>query len=193
MKLPLNPRSLQPLLAIDLAALGSLAAITALVYVVAIRPVQERRLSVEQDRAKLEESERNLQTLRDERAQLNSTLATMNRARAQQRLTLEPLSNANRRLAAFAELAELAAVKLNTLKPDQPVPGPRASTLPIRLSGESTWHAALAFLTSVHDRYPDTAIVSIRLTSNPKDRAEPGPFSCDLNWYAAQESPKTTP
>jgi hypothetical protein len=191
-KLPFNP-SARSLFAIDLTALGSLAAITALVYVVAVRPVQERRLSVEQDRAKLEETQRNLQSLRDERAQLNSTLATMNRSRSQQRLTLEPLANANRRLATLAELAELASVKLNTLKPEQPLPGPRASTLPIRLSGEATWHSALAFLTSIHDRYPDTAIVSIRLTSNPKDRTEPGPFSCDLNWYAAQESPRTSP
>jgi hypothetical protein len=115
---------------------------------------------------------------------------------------LQPATYINKRMGDMAALAEPCAVSIAQLSPGVPAPAPtsadsatpgalvepKATIVPIKLSGTGAYPDISRFLHALHDTFRDTAISSLHITGQPdpgRSEKQAASFTVDFAWYAA--------
>ncbi len=204
--------SLPPTLRVD--ALGSLAAI-ALTAGAAALAIGPRILFPAPSRAQ-QQTELNARLKRsldiDRQTDLAQRTLTDLKSQETTAVTLKPASTMNQRLGDIATLAEPLGISITKLipgpasaAPPPPAPAPSAGSpaapplttiVAIKLTGTGTYPAISGFLHALHDEFRDTALSSLKLSTNLEPHQSENlsaTFSIDLAWYAAPDASDGAP
>lgn len=159
-------------------------------WALVVAPVQGRREALAAQERELGELNQKAKELDEMRAAQSQRLTEIERALSGLRVRLQDAGALNQRLAELTNLADQIGadprrgLKVEQITPGTPTVGPRFTTVPIRLSGVSTYAAASAFLERLQERFPDTGVTGLTLKVRGEDTAE-AEFGMDLVWYAA--------
>ncbi len=104
---------------------------------------------------------------------------------ADDRLSLQGIGHLNRRLALIVDSAVASDIVLNETRSGTITAGQMYQTVPISLTGTGSYPGFAAYLRRLHERLPDTCVVSFELSGRPGREDTPGRFRYDLLWYAA--------
>jgi Tfp pilus assembly protein PilO len=128
--------------------------------------VQQLSADVRRTRAQAEQAERNVR---------------------ESHLNLSPHSALNARVAAVTELATSCGLQVDAIEPGAKTPGPRLTTVPVRLTTRGTAAQAMRFLAALRQRMPDTPVVAVEMTATPSagSAAPTGPCTFDLLWFTS--------
>ncbi len=197
----MNAKSMTSLLptpqtiAIDAAALGAIALVSAAVYFMSVRPyndaIEERR----QVELAVADAETALARVIADADRTRVSLRTALDELSRQRITLDPITQANTRVAAIANLASDRGVALSRIQPKDIKTGARFIALPIRLEGHGQWAGITGFIDAMHERFPDIAVIGLELGVQRPENNEPErtTIACDLVWYAGPASAAAKP
>ena len=128
-------------------------------------------------------------------------------------VTLKPASTMNQRLGDIATLAEPLGISITKLIPGPALaappapaaapsagapatPPPLTTIVSIKLAGTGTYPAISGFLHALHDEFRDTALSSLKLSTNLEPHQSENlsaTFSIDLAWYAAPDASDGAP
>jgi Tfp pilus assembly protein PilO len=168
---------------IDLAGLGVCALVTLAVYLVLVRPYQDKQVEYQELSAAL--AERSLSVGRA-RSSLSETRKGLERTEVELSelpLTLEPAAGVNQKLARLADVASRSGLEVYQLQPDSIRSGSRYSLIPITLSGLGDYRRVTSFLSSLHDGFADVGVVGFDLSTDNPSVAGKARFDLDLVWY----------
>lgn len=168
-------------------ALGALALITGLGYVVGVRPLLIARVEAWELDHSLNEKRSVLDELRAELATTKSDLAAVRSTLNAGDINLVGSSLLNSQLAKLGIIAESAGVAVSEAAPGAPEEGPLLVRIPIRISGKSHYPDFAAFLRALDKDLKDTVVVGFNLGGRADTPSEPATFSVDLLWYALRE------
>lgn len=192
MTLPTAPKSpaISKLMQINIAGTATIIALTVATYFIGIDPVLVI-LSNEKDAAA---------SLADKQAEAKKLEAELSLARQQQTKNLaeiaasptklQPASRINARMVQLTDVASTRGLKLDQLSPGAADSSGRFTTVPIHLSGTTSFAALVGFLSDLNEQFPHTAITGFRIAGTPSTGKEgaaaiPPVFSVDCVWYAA--------
>jgi hypothetical protein len=176
------------LLHIDIAGGTFCLAVTAVAYFAVIAPSASRRQEQVQQQAEIADLRAKLDQTGKFQRQLGAQLAARQGDLDKSAIQLEPASSVNQRVSSLTTLASGVGIILDAVEPGTQNDSSDFSRVPIKLSGKGTYASSARFLAQLKERFPDTAVGSMRLTANP---AEPGSVPAvwfDLVWYAAPEA-----
>lgn len=170
---------------IDAGGLAACLVVTALVFVVGVRPMLKQGAELQQTQAQLaaqrsraEESSRSLALLREQAAAIEQAVN-------QNPLRLQPLDQLNARLSLITATAADHGVEVERLEPGAPSRQAHFVTVPIRVGGRGGYVELTRFLHALHTAAPDTAIASVDLRGQPRTAGGPAMFDLELVWHAA--------
>lgn len=170
------------------AALGALALITGLGYLMGVRPLLAARVEAwELDRT-VGETQTTVNDLRSEFMATKGELAAARQTLDSNNLSLVGSSLLNSQLAKLGIAAEEAGVVLTETAPGQPEQGSLLIRTPIKLSGRGHYPDLARFLRELNSALKDTVVVGFSLSGRADAPTEPATFSVDLLWYALRES-----
>ena len=168
---------------IDLAGFGACVLMTLAVYLVLVRPSQDRQIEYQSLRASL--TERSLAVIRAG-ALLAETRKGLERTEAELRelpLALKSASGVNQRLAHLADLASRSGLEVYQMQPAPIRSGSRYDMIPIKLSGLGDYRRVTMFLRDLHEGSADIGVVGFDLVAdNPGGRGG-ARFDLGLVWY----------
>lgn len=185
-----QPNLTTQLLKIDAAGLSVCLGVTALAYFLAIAPSADRREEQIRQQAEIAELRAKLDQTSKFQRQLSSQLLTRQNELQRTAIQLEPASTVNQRLSSLTQLASGVGITLDAVEPGTQNDSSDFARVPIRLSGKGSYAASARFLSQLKERFPDTAVGSMRLTSDPTDTNVAPSVWFDLVWYAAPEGNK---
>jgi len=174
-------------LTIDVAGAGVCLAATVAFYFIGLSPLLAARQNAENYEAKLAAERAAAADLSRELANDHGLLREVQRELADSPLQLAPASDVNARIARVADLARACGLKLDVVLPGLPVKAKRFETVPIHLSGTGNYRTCVAMLHRLRQKFPDTTVTSLNLTSDPGDPKAVARFSIDLLWHASPE------
>jgi Tfp pilus assembly protein PilO len=164
---------------------GCCLALTVAGYLLVARPVIRTQLDQASLRAELLGQQQKLVELdRAERA-LENKRHRIEQDLAHDQLRLQGVGHLNRRLALIVDSAVASDIVLNETRSGTITAGQMYQTVPISLTGTGSYPGFAAYLRRLHERLPDTCVVSFELAGNPGREDTPGRFRYDLLWYAA--------
>jgi len=182
-------------IAIDAAAFSVLALITGAVYFASVRPYKDAIEETRQVELAVADAEAALARATTDADRTRSSLRAAHDQLSRQRITLDPITQANTRLAAVAALASDRDVTLSRIQPGDIKTGARFIALPIRLEGRGQWTGITGFIEAMHERFPDIAVIGLELGAQGPENNEPErtTLSCDLVWYAGPANASVKP
>jgi len=164
---------------------GCCLALTVAGYLLVARPVIQTQLEQASLRAellghqeKLAELDRAERILENKRYRIEQDLA-------HDQLNLQGIGYLNRRLALIVDSAVASDIVLNETRSGTITDGQMYQTVPISLTGTGSYPGFAAYLRRLHERLPDTCVVSFELSGSPGREDLPSRFRYDLLWYAA--------
>lgn len=146
--------------------------------------LQDRQLEIQ--RAKNDQGERSLQTLREHLALVQAEIADSPQK-------LEPLHALNDRLARITALAAVRGLDIADIRPGAATTSLHYKTVPILLTGSGSYVNCVRYLHQLHEQFTDTTVTSLRMTGTPEDRDTAPSFQFELRWYAAAGQRVSTP
>jgi len=175
-----RPRYVDAIGAAVLIALGAVA------YCAGFRPVVLRQAKLLAQRGTLEAWRRDVEGLARTTAALQDRSAVLRRVLEENPIRLEPIHQANRRIARIANLAGGEGLKINEIKPGGPAEKERFFTVPIHLEVSGSYPACVRLVRRLRVDFPDTAVVRLELVGAPARPTEPARMRLDLLWHAAK-------
>ena len=164
---------------------GCCLALTVAGYLLVARPVIQMQIEQASLRAellghqqKLAELDRAERVLKQKRHRIEQELA-------HDRLSLQGVGHLNRRLALIVDSAVASDIVLDETRSGTITAGQMYQTVPISLTGTGNYPGFAAYLRRLHERLPDTCVVSFSLSGSPGSEDAPSRFRYDLLWYAA--------
>ncbi len=175
---------------VDGAALAAIALVSAAVYFVSVRPYNDAVEEARAMEAAVADAEAALSKLTDDTDRVRKSLQAAQEQVSRLRVTLDPISKANARLAAVADLAAAQGVALARIQPFEVQSGARFAAMPIKLEGRGQWSGVTGFIAAMHERFPDVAVVGLKLGAQEtaSGRGAMTSLECDLVWYAGPAS-----
>jgi Tfp pilus assembly protein PilO len=170
---------------IDAAGIGAILAMVGLLYFAALRPMMDHRDAVAVQRQLLDAQD---QKAADAAASLKTArqrLSDVQRQIADNPQKLEPLRALNNRLAKITTAAAGQGLDLTDIRPGSASVAQHYTTVPITLTGAGSFRNCVRYLHTLHERFGDIAVVSVKITGTPSDTSKPATFQLDLRWYAA--------
>ena len=169
---------------VDLAAVGVLLVLAAIAYVVGVRPVVLRHegFDLRADELKVKQGED--RDMSRKVADVASQITRINQELSDSTIELKPASRINSHLDRIARLAGQCGLKLDRLRPDKSLPGPRYQTVPIYLAGSGNFPACVKLMRELQRLFPDTSVASFEVKGDPTKPDEPSSLRVDLLWYA---------
>ena len=164
---------------------GCCLALTVAGYLLVARPVIQTQLEQASLSAELLGHQQKLAELDQDERILENQRYRIEQELAQDRLSLQGVKHLNRRLALIVDSAVASDIVLNETRSGTITDGQMYQTVPISLTGTGTYPGFAAYLRRLHERLPDTCVVSFELSGNPGREDTPGRFRYDLLWYAA--------
>ena len=174
-------------LTIDVAGAGVCLAASAAFYFFGLGPMLSQRKDAENHEAKVAAQRATAADLSRNLASDYGLLRDTQRELAESPLQLAPASNVNARIAMVADLAKACGLKLDIVLPGLPAKGKRFETVPIHLTGTGNYRTCVTMLHRLRQKFPDTTVTSLNLSSDPADPKAVARFSIDLLWHAAPE------
>lgn len=175
------------LIHIDFAGVAFCLAVTAVAYFAAIAPSATRREEQVQQQADIADLRAKLDQTSKFQKQLSAQLAARQGDLVKSAIQLDPSSSVNQRVSSLTTLASGVGITLDAVEPGTQNDSSDFSRVPIKLSGKGTYAASARFLAQLKERFPDTAVGSMRLTANPAEPSSVPTVWFDLVWYAAPE------
>lgn len=167
------------------------AAALGLWYVGLVAPLIGSSTEARRARARLVELETERAAALRERNELVASLREREAELAASSRRLLPLSSLNVRIAEVAALAEEHAVSISGLGPGSPTDSPLAARVPIGIDGSCTSADAVRFMSVLHERFPDIAIVGFVVAGPSEGRADSS-VHVDLLWFAERSAAPAT-
>jgi Tfp pilus assembly protein PilO len=175
---------------IDAAAMAYCLMISAVAYFAVIAPSTNRREEQARQQSEIAELRAQLDQTAKFQKQLSAQLITRQAELERTAVQLEPASSVNHRLSSLTQIASGVGIALDAIEPGTQNNASDFSRVPIRLSGKGSYAASARFLSQLKQRFPDTAVGSMRLTSDPAAPDVSPSVWFDLVWYAAPEGSK---
>ncbi len=175
------------LLRIDIAGAAICLSVTAIAYFTAIAPSATRREQQISQQTEIADLRAKLDQTSKFQRQLSAQLTARQGDLQKTAIQLAPASSVNQRVSSLTTLAAGVAITLDSVEPGTQYDASDFSKVPIKLSGKGSYAASAKFLSQLKERFPDTAVGSMRLASNPAEPASVPTVWFDLVWYAAPE------
>jgi len=170
---------------LDIVGVAGAVVLTLLVYFGGLQPLRQdyveqaerqQALTVQQDQAlRLEAAQRAVQH------RLNGVRAAL----AENVLPLKPVSSMNVHVASISALAVESGLQIDDVQTGTAAENAHCESVPICLAGGGSYRGCTAFLSRLHERFPDTSVSALELVANRADPAGAGKFRITLAWYAA--------
>ncbi|MBU6413477.1 MAG: type 4a pilus biogenesis protein PilO [Planctomycetes bacterium] len=170
---------------VDIAGGLFCVAVTGVAYFTAIAPNATRREEQVRQQAEILELRTQLDQTTKFQRQLTAQLAARHSDLEKTAIQLEPATSVNQRVSSLTTLAAQVGIVLDAVEPGSQNDASDFSRVPIKLSGKGTYAASATFLSQLKERFPDTAVSSMRLNSNPAAPSSVPTVWFDLVWYAA--------
>ena len=164
---------------------GCCLALTVAGHLLVARPVIRTQLEQASLRAELLDQQQKLAELDRTERVLQNTRHRIEQELAHDRLSLQGTGHLNRRLALIVDSAVASDIILNETRTGTITAGQIYQTVPISLTGTGSYPGFAAYLRRLHERLPDTCVVSFELSGNSGRQESPSRFRFDLLWYAA--------
>ena len=164
---------------------GCCLALTVAGYLVVARPVIRTQLEQASLRTELLGHQQRLVELDQAERMLEVKRYRVEQELAHDRLSLQGIGHLNRRLALIVDSAAASDIVLNETRSGTITDGQMYQTVPISLTGTGSYPGFAAYLRRLHERLPDTCVVSFELSGTPGREDTPSRFRYDLLWYAA--------
>ena len=170
---------------IDAMGAGLCLAATVAFYFFGLGPMLNARHDADTYQSKVAAERASAADLSQALARDHKMLRGAQRELAESPLQLAPASDVNARIARVADLAKSCGLKLDVVLPGLPAKGKRFETVPIHLAGTGNYRTCVAMLHKLRQKFPDTTVTSLDLSSDPADPKSLARFSIDLLWHAA--------
>ncbi len=168
---------------VDGGGVGVLAVLVLAWWGVGVQPLMEARAararSIDELAAKREE----LRGLEEEARKGETKTANAKQELERSSFRLGKPGEINTRIDLITQLALSAGLRVDAIKPSEPSPGTRYTSVPIKLSGVGTYQTSVGFLRALRDRYPDVGLMSFDLRSKPEQTATKAAYTFDLVWF----------
>ena len=170
---------------IDVGGLGVCAALTLVMYVLAVEPLLAHRADMVDRQRELDVKNREASKLFLSLTSLKRELAIVQQTLADSPLRLQPTSAVNQRLALITSMAGEHELTLDEIKPGRPASGTHYDTVPIVLSGTGTYRTCAAFMHRLHQTFADVGVSAFTVSGQPANPEAPATFRLSLAWFAA--------
>jgi len=182
----MNIRNLKPLY-VDLGALGVFALLAVIAYAVGIHPVIERHRGLGLRESELKDYQATAGELSGKVAQVAAEITRIKQELSDNAIKLKSADEINSHLARLAAVTGKCGLKLDQLRPDKYLSGPRYQTVPIYLAGSGSFPECVKLLHKLQREFPDTSVASFEVSGDPSKPEEPTRLRVDLLWYAMSE------
>jgi Tfp pilus assembly protein PilO len=170
---------------VDVAGAAVVLALGACACAMVMLPARRQREQLAQiaaEQAAKEEQRRDLEaSVRRAADDLNQ----IKRLASRGNLQLEPDTKLNQRIAVLNDFAAKAGLAVDGIEPGTKRPGPLYHVTPIRLTGKGRYSQVTAFVSSLHQRMPDTPVTSMELSAVPSTSVPVVTFTIELHWHTA--------
>ena len=165
---------------------GVCVLLSLLLYVMAISPMMAHHQAQKVMQAELEAERDKARQIAQVTQRMQAELVSTERAVADYALKLEPVTALNRRVSQLTALATQIGLQINEIRPRQAQPGTFYQTVPIRVAGEGSYLASIAFIHALHATLPDISVASLKLYGRvvPGQQETVSTFEFELIWYA---------
>ena len=187
----LSPRRLR-LLKLDAIGAAACAAVSVLVYLLAVGPLLDDHQSHLAQQSELADRRQKLEDQNGALRSLQLQLATVHNDSVRGPLRLSNPDQMNARLAQVMSLATALSLEVNDIQPGEAVTGNRCDRVPVRLAGRGSYPTCTAFLHGLHDRFADMGVASFELSADAAD-PQKAEFRFDLEWFTAPSRPAPPP
>lgn len=177
---------------IDAVGLAIVAGLSLLAYVGQIRPLLRARQDVTAHRADLEAQRRKLSEERAALQSLKSQLAADQAELARHNLELRPASQLNQQIGRLTDLAIEDGIQIDTVEPGKASSTLRYGTISVHVAGFGSYRNCAQYIRHVSERFRDSTVSKIQLTTQASAQPNSAGFSLDLTWYTAPEAVSTT-
>ena len=173
---------------IDAAGLVACLVISITSYALGVAPLVQRSADIQdalQERQRQEQEKADLARSHNQLKQrLQDTQKELNEAAFQ----LQPISRLNEYLVKLTNLATQSGLSLHEIKSGKPITLKHYRSIPLRLSGTSTYQNSVSFLYRLNKEFPDIRVSALNLrvlTNSGKPQVK---VSMDLIWHTALAS-----
>jgi Tfp pilus assembly protein PilO len=170
---------------IDLAGAAACAALVAAMIFGALLPLLRHRNDAQTARQELLKEHRRVETAKAAVTAIQAQIAGAQTALRGHPVRLEDVRSINRRLARINALAAGRGLDVQGVEPGAVVRGMRYQTIDVKLTGGGGYEGCARFLRDLHDAFPDTAVIALKLYGSPQEVDAPLSFDLQLRWYAA--------
>jgi len=174
---------------IDASGLALVAALTAVAYLLEIRPVLSARQAAGAGVAELAEKRRRAAELEGALRSQEEPLSEAQRLLAALDVRLEDAGRLNERVAKLTEMAGQSGLQVDGIEPGKVVgiSGARYRTVSIRLTGRGVYRNCARFLRDISEKVRDSSVTQISLSGQNGVAEANATFAFDLLWYTAPE------
>ena len=156
-------RNLKPL-HIDLGALGLLAVMSLVAYLLGVGPVIDRHRGFDLRKAELSARQSTARELSARVAQVASKITDLKQELSENAFKLQSADQINTQLARLATLTGACGLKLDQLRPDKSLNGSRYQTVPIYLVGRGSFPQCVKLLNRLQREFPDMSVASFEVS-----------------------------
>ena len=173
---------------IDIGGALAVAAVSALGYWIALRPVLMQRETQHAQATKLQ----SLRTAVEDGAKMKEkaevTLAKLQRELAGCEVQLQAASTLNARLAELGELAARSGLVVQSMRGDDAKVSGQRVQVPIKMVARGSYPAIGAFFRTLATTYRDTAVERFSASADRSDKqGGDGAFWVDITWFAVSD------
>ncbi|MHC5002486.1 MAG: hypothetical protein ACYTJ0_05125 [Planctomycetota bacterium] len=169
----------------NLMGAAACAAMAFAAYLFVVQPVAEQQTSLQNIRAQWDAQRRRSNELGHERRMLIQELQAAQDKLELGDVKLHSIDRLNTRVADLTGLAADCSLVLHKTSSGLTISGGLYDMVSIHLAGSGDFGSAARFLHGLRDRMPDTGVVGLRLSGNPRDTNMPVSYEFDLVWYTA--------
>jgi Tfp pilus assembly protein PilO len=170
---------------IDIAGIVVCLLLTALAYVLVLRPVARDRATLAALRGDIGSTERAKASIETSQLRLESDLAAVRGEVEASPVKLAPATKLNLRLARIERSAQESGLLIDETRSSAVVMGERYDTVPIEVSGRGSYPDCARFLHRLQRDLPDVEVLGFELSASPDEARARPTFRFDLAWYAA--------
>jgi|ERR1044071_3038861 Tfp pilus assembly protein PilO len=174
---------------IDAAGVALCLGLAGVWYLAGVQPLSAARASREVLQGELNERELRAGELDDECLHKKGQAENLRQQIESGKVVLAPVDKLNGHIAELNGLAAGHNLRIDIVKPSQPVVLPRYTTVPIRISGSGSFADAARFLHALHEGHRDTGLVGMELHAEPEAPDKEPYFAFNLVWYAEPPAP----
>ncbi len=161
---------------------ATLGLIGAAWYGLALHPVLTASARVSQVTLEVDAARRSVADLVARRDRASSEWQAIAADLARVTVRLQPATALNARLAELAKLAEAEGLQVDAIEPKAAVETSLAVRVPVRLGARGSSPAAIRFLASLKERFPDVAVEGFDVAGREGEVGTAIKFDCV--WYA---------